>query len=152
MMKEGLQKAKATEEAVLLERKVKDRAKITSKEIVRIRRLIIDILCYVKTTCLYRDANSATNVCSDTLRLMGSPFKKSKKSVGKGSVALLKESIQLGSRCVAQKIGKRMVYRRESFKSVHLKNVRRPCNKKDAPAEKPGTWRNMAKHVCKLKA
>ena len=28
-----------------------------------------------QTTNLYRDANSATNVCSDTLRLMGSPKK-----------------------------------------------------------------------------
>ena len=53
-----------------------------------------------KTTNLHRDANSATTVCLDALKLMGSPIKKSKKSSGKGTVASLKESIQLG--CVSQ--------------------------------------------------
>ena len=51
-------------------------------------------------TSLNQDANMATNVDSDTLRLMVSPAKKSKKGGAKGSVALLTESTQLA--CVVQ--------------------------------------------------
>ena len=40
-----------------------------------------------------------TRVVPDTLRLVGRPSKKSKKSVGKGSVALLKETFQWGCVC-----------------------------------------------------
>ena len=61
---------------------------------------LFGILPYVKITHLNLDDNSAINVCSDTLRLMSSAAKKSKKGGGKGSVALLKESKQLG--CVSQ--------------------------------------------------
>ena len=85
---------------VLQEGKARQRAEVTSKKLVRIRRIIIGILPYVKITNLNRDATSATTVCSDTLRLMCSPVKQSKKSGGKGSVASLKESKQLG--CVSQ--------------------------------------------------
>ena len=96
----------------------------------------------------------------------GQPSTKSKKSGGKGSVALLKESVQLG--CVSQathspqksilwKSGKfgsnRAVafFARSYYKSVNLQNglrVRKrfrtgrfgkPCNRNDAPAEKHGT-------------
>ena len=73
-------------EKVLLEGKVRKRARNISKEIARIRRVIISIVPNVEITNLYRDANSAS--------------KKSKKSGGGGSVALLKESVQLG--CVSQ--------------------------------------------------
>ena len=59
---------------------------VTSKEIARIRRVIIGILPYVKITSLNRDANRATIVDSDILRLSGSPKKKSKKSGGKGQL------------------------------------------------------------------
>ena len=59
------------------------RAQIFSKGLARIRRVSIGILPYVKITNLYRDANSATNVCSDTLSLMGSPAKSRSKVVGK---------------------------------------------------------------------
>ena len=48
---------------------------ISSKESVPTRRVIVGILPYVNITRLNRDADSATNVCSDTLRLMGSPVK-----------------------------------------------------------------------------
>ena len=57
-------------------------------------------LTCVSTTNLYQDAHMAKNADSDTLRLMGQPSKKSKKSGVKGSVALSKESTQLG--CVSQ--------------------------------------------------
>ena len=40
----------------------------------QIRRVIVGILPYVRMTSLYRDASSATNVCLDTLRLMGGPI------------------------------------------------------------------------------
>ena len=62
--------------------------------------MIFGILPHDKIRSLNQDANSATSVCLDTLRRMVSPVKKSKKSGGKGSVALLKESLQLG--CVSQ--------------------------------------------------
>ena len=58
-------------------------------ELVRIRRVIIGI------SYLYRDA-SVKNVCSDTLRLKGSPIKSRRKVV----LLSFKKSIQLG--CVSQ--------------------------------------------------
>ena len=63
----------------ILEEKAGKRVKKSSKESVRLRRVIIGILPYVKITSLYRDANSATTVFSDTLRLMGSREAISKK-------------------------------------------------------------------------
>ena len=56
----------------------------------------------VKITSLNRDANMATIVSLDTLRLMGSPVKKSRRNVdGKGSVALLKSESTSGL-CVSR--------------------------------------------------
>ena len=51
-----------------------------------------------------------------------------------------------------KKIGKERVHREASFKSVDLTNAIRAlpdlktkrCTKKDAPAQKHGTWRNMS--------
>ena len=64
------------------------------KESVRTRHVIICTLPCVSITSLNQDAHAD----SDTFD--GQPRKKSKKSGGKGPVALLKESIQLG--CVSQ--------------------------------------------------
>ena len=97
LTEENPRKVLAPGEKVLLEEKVKTRAKLSSKGIVRIRRMILDIISFVKMTQLYRDASSATFVCSDTLRLMGSPVKS--RSGEKGSVASLKQSVQQG--CVS---------------------------------------------------
>ena len=83
LTEEVLRQALASGEKVLLEGKAKKRAKVTSKEIARIRRVIIGILPYVEITNLNRDANRATNVDSDMLRLTG---KKSKKSGAKGQL------------------------------------------------------------------
>ena len=82
---DGRRPSKGTgpKEKVLLEGKAKKRAKVTSKEIARIRRVIIGILPYVEITNLNRDANRARNVDSDMLRLTG---KKSKKSGAKGQL------------------------------------------------------------------
>ena len=57
------------------ERDPSDRAKTTSVEIARIRRVISGILPDVKITNLSRDANSAISICWDILRLTGSPVK-----------------------------------------------------------------------------
>ena len=57
--------------------------KTSSKESVRIRRVIFGILPYVKITSVYRDAKSATIVCLDTLRVEGSPVKSRSKVVVK---------------------------------------------------------------------
>ena len=62
--------------------------------------MIIGILPKVNITNLNRDANSAKRAYSGTLRLTVSRAKKQKKSGGKGSVATLKNSKQLG--CVVQ--------------------------------------------------
>ena len=78
LTEEDLRKALAPGEKVLLEGKVKKRPKVTSKEIARIRRVIIGILPYVKITKLNRDANSATHVC---LRLTGSSARSRRKVV-----------------------------------------------------------------------
>ena len=58
--------------------------------------MIYVTLPYAQITILNPDASVVTVVISDTLRLMDSPVKKSRKSGGKGSVALLKENIQFG--------------------------------------------------------
>ena len=55
--------------------------KISSEESVRIRRVIIGILPFVKITKQNRDANSATNVCSHMLRLTASPVKSRRKKL-----------------------------------------------------------------------
>ena len=70
------------EERVLLERKDEKRAKTVSEEIVRNRHVISGIVPCVKITNLYRDANSATDVCSEALR-MASPVKSQRKVVEK---------------------------------------------------------------------
>ena len=98
LTEEVLRQALASGEKVLLEGKAKKRAKVTSKEIARIRRVIIGILPYVEITNLNRDANRATNVDSDMLRLTG---KKSKKSGAKGQLPYSRSlTKQLG--CVSQ--------------------------------------------------
>ena len=74
LTEEDLREALVPGEKVLLEGKVRKRAKKSSKEIVRIRRVIVDILPCVKITNLNRDANSATSVYSDIPRLTGSSF------------------------------------------------------------------------------
>ena len=61
----------------------------------RNRHVINGIFSCAKISSLLPDANSATNVCLDTLRLMGSRIKSRRKSGGKRTVALLKETIQL---------------------------------------------------------
>ena len=61
-----------------------------------IKRNLFNRVASPKITPPNRDANMATNVDSGTMRLMGSPTKKSKNSGVKGSVALLKEFSQLG--------------------------------------------------------
>ena len=90
------QKVQAAEERALLEQKARFRAEISFGTSVRIRHVMFGTVPCVLSTSLNQDALMAKNADSDTLRLMGSPAKKSKKSGVKGSVALLKESIQLG--------------------------------------------------------
>ena len=53
----------------------------SSKESARILRVIFGILPYVLITSLNRNANMATNVDSDTLRLICSPTKRRRKVV-----------------------------------------------------------------------
>ena len=59
------------------------RSNISLKESVRNRHVIIGVLPFVKITSLNRDATSVTNVCSDTLRLVGSAVKTRRKVVVK---------------------------------------------------------------------
>ena len=56
---------------------------MSSEDGVRNRRMIIGILPCVKITSLNRDANMATIVILDTLRLMVSPVKSRRKVVEK---------------------------------------------------------------------
>ena len=70
------------------------------REVVTIRHVAFGILLYAKITSLRLDAHLATTAFSEMLRRRGSPSKKSKKGGAKGSVASLKESVQLG--CVSQ--------------------------------------------------
>ena len=63
--REDLRKALLAWEKVLVERQIRKRAKVASKEIAQIRRVTVGILPHVKNIHLNRDATSATNVCSD---------------------------------------------------------------------------------------
>ena len=72
----------------------KVRTQITFTD-VRIRRVLTGTLPYDRITNVIRDANSATTALN-TLRLTRIQVNKSKKSRGKGSVTLLRESKRLG--------------------------------------------------------
>ena len=79
MTAEDFRKEPLLGKAVHLE-KVKERARIILKGIVRIRRVTHGIFPYVKSTKLNRNANSVTSVYSDILRLREkSPVKRRKK-------------------------------------------------------------------------
>ena len=99
MTEEYLRKGTFPDEVVHPETNVKNRARITSKDIVRIRGVIIGTLPYVKISSLNGDAHSAKEAYSSTQRLTVSPVK-SMISGGEGSVVLLKKSKHLG--CVVQ--------------------------------------------------
>ena len=71
--------------------------KLTQKEIVRIRRVIVGILPYVKN---YKTESGCKFAELRHTEVDSHPSKKSKKSGRKGSVALLKKSEHLG--CVIQ--------------------------------------------------
>ena len=101
-------RVQATEKRILLELEADFRAEISSKESARTRHVIIGTLPSVLITCMKHDAHMAKSADSDMLRLMGSPAKKSKKSGGKGSVALMKKFIQLG--CVSHDSHPRKFY------------------------------------------
>ena len=104
--KKTLEKFLVPGDSVLLEGRAKKHSHIFPKESVGIRGVICGILPYVKITSLYWDANSATDVCLNTLRLMDSSVKSRRKVLEKGSVALLKESLQLG--CVSKEYPPKM--------------------------------------------
>ena len=80
------------EAAVLQEGYIKKRADITSKQTVRIRRVIIGILPYVKTTNSNRDAKIGEEVRIQAKKVDTQLHKKPKKKGGKGSVTSLKNS------------------------------------------------------------
>ena len=61
-----------------------------------------------KIISLKKDAKMTTNAISDMLRQKESPARQSKKGGAKGSVAILKESFQLG--CVSQDSYSEKVY------------------------------------------
>ena len=75
------QKVEVAEEKVLLEPEAEIRADISLGESVRTRHEIIGTLPCVSITSLNQDVNMATNVDSDTLRLMPSPAKSQRKVV-----------------------------------------------------------------------
>ena len=101
-------KVQAAEERALLEQEAEFRAEILLEESVRIRHVIFGTFPCVLITSLNQDAHLVINADSDTLKLMDSPAKKSKKSGVKVSVALLNNSLQFG--CVSQDC-----YRREAI-------------------------------------
>ena len=96
--KRNPQEVQASGEKVLLEQEAELGGDTSQGESVRIRRVFCGTL-RVSITSLNRDAHVVTSVDS-TLRLTGSPVKKSKITGGKGSVASLQESFPLG--CVSQ--------------------------------------------------
>ena len=68
MTEENFRKESLSETVVFQEGNIKERADITSQETVRIRRVIIGILPYVKITYPNRDANSAKSAPTNSRR------------------------------------------------------------------------------------
>ena len=96
MTEEDIRKESPSEEVVLQEGKIKERADITLKETARIRCVIIGIppVCQHHKTdsgCKFGDKCVFRHTEDDS-----QPSKKQKKSGGKEFVALLKNSKQLG--------------------------------------------------------
>ena len=144
------QKVQATEARPLVDQEAEIRAEISSKESARTRHVIIGTLPCVLITSMKQDAHMEQSADFDMLRGRRSPAKSRRKVVGQGSVALLKDSTQLG--CVfrdshprktilwkvgtigikthrqnfqghlapVKKFGKERVHRQASFKSVNL--------------------------------
>ena len=170
LTEEDLRKGTLQGKVVHPERKVKNSARITSKEIVRIRRVVIGILPYVKITNLNRDAHFGDKCMFRHAEADSQPSKKSKKSGVKGSVACLKKSKHVG--CVFQDTvtpKSRRFYGRARhlwdqiapfdsqkaryttlksaalvLQSSRMEHKKKPCNKKPAPTEKHGIWRKMS--------
>ena len=171
------QKHQATKKRALHTKGAKFHA---DSEFVKTRHLSFGILPCVRTTSLKKDVYMATHAISDMLRPKESAAKRSKKSGAKGSVAMLKESTQLG--CVSQdsyprktilrepkhpsnspkapgtklKFGKERVHREELSKSVHLMSVvlARQILGKDhmrrPRCARKAVW-DLARHIYKLK-
>ena len=99
LTEENPRKVLVPEEKLLPEEKAESRAKKSSNESVRTRRVIMGTLPYVEITSLRLDAFMAMIVVSDILRRRKS-LEEVKKGGAKGAVALLEDSIQLG--CVSQ--------------------------------------------------
>ena len=152
MTEEDFRKETPLGEVVHPERKVKDRARITLRGIVRIRLMFVCILPYVEITnsleVQIRRHMSVRHIEADS-----QPSKKLKESGGKGSVALgvetfglrtrvqsrrspsrfyglqqnledqIAPSASLKARYTPLKIGKERVHRQEFFKSVSLENA-----------------------------
>ena len=74
------------------------------------------ILTYVKITYLNRDANSATNVFSDILRLTGSPVKSRRKVVGKDQLPCWRSQYSLVACPKRQRRAIEEVYSTEELK------------------------------------
>ena len=91
------------------------------------------ILWCVKTTNLRLDAHMEENVSSDMLKPRRSPAKKSKDDGAKGSVALLKESTQLG--CVSQ----------DSYPRKSILRKRGKLGSENAVKFSKSTWHNIKK-------
>ena len=80
LTKRNSQKVQVAEGKVLVEPEAEFRADISLGESVRTRHVITGTLSCVSVTSLNQDANMA-NADFDTLRLMGSPVKKSRRTV-----------------------------------------------------------------------
>ena len=151
MTEEDFRKETPLGEVVHPERKVKDRARITLRGIVRIRLMFVCILPYVEITNSL-EVQIRRHVSVRHIEADSQPSKKLKESGGKGSVAL---GVEIGLRTGVQsrrspsrfyglqqnledqiapsgshkarytplKIGKERVYRQEFFKSVSLENA-----------------------------
>ena len=146
--KRNPQKVQASGEKVLLEQEAELGGDISLGESVRIRRVFCGTL-RVSITSLNRDANMATNVDSDTLRLMGSPEKSRRELVEKDQLPhcrslyhwvvclkiLIRENLCNGKREIwdqitpsvsprargtTWKLGKERVHRQATFRSVNL--------------------------------
>ena len=111
LTEENTRKVLVPEDKALLEEKAECRAIFSSNESVRTRRVIIGTLPYVKITSVRQDAYMAMIAVSYIFEAEEKPSKKSKKGAAKGSVALLKDSIQLG--CVSQDSHPRKSVQRE---------------------------------------
>ena len=125
------QKVQATEARPLLEQEAEIRAEVSSKESARTRHVIVGTVPCVLITSMKQHAHMEQSADFDMLRRRRSPARSRRKVVGQGSVALVKDSTQLGCVFRDSHPRKSILWKVEQLGSKHTVKISK------------GTWHTM---------